>query len=485
VLIQLKDSDYFVCDVFNLIPIFNQLDFIRSYVSDLDEKVSGLSENGKGMSGTQKLWLGFVISAIIVSNKICWACFSRISGENFKASCLLKMFVRTKGFWEHILQASTLALLEKFNITEAVLVLDDSDKLRSKSCRKLYATHKVKAKNTGGYSVAQNIIFLVLVAKGITIPVGFKFYEPDHRWSKWSAEDKKLRKQGVSKAHRPKEPEKKNKSKSQLASELVLEFFDNFPNLNIKAVCADCLYGNKKFSSPILVKHKVQIISQIRSNQTVYLKNKAIGLSELFRRYPGVKQNINFRGEAKDVIMCGVRVGVKSYDGQKLFVIALKYEGEDDYRYITATDLSWRSIDIVSAYSLRWLVEVFIQDWKGHMGFDRMAIHQGAKGSSRGVTLSLLVDHALNTHPDQSALIKSESSASTVGSLIDHVKVEAFLESLMQVLTSDSPIEKYEEMATALRSVHSLRASKKHLINLDMNQFEGKEYLANRYKIAA
>lgn len=437
------------------------------------------------MSRTQKLWLGFVISAIISSNKICWACFSRISGDNFKESCLLKMFVRTKGIWEYILQASTLALLEKFNITEGVLVLDDSDKRRSKSCHKLYATHKVKDKSTGGYSIAQNIIFLILVAEGITIPVGFKFYEPDYQWSKWSSEDKKLRKQGISKAHRPKEPEKKNKSKSQLASELVLKFFDSFPNLNIRAVCADCLYGNKRFSSPILAQHKVQIISQIRSNQTVYLQNKAIGLSELFRRYPGIKQNINFRGEDKDVIMYGLRVGVKSYDGKKLFVIALKYEGEDDYRYITATDLSWRAIDIVSAYSLRWLVEVFIQDWKGHMGFDRMAIHQGVKGSSRGVILSLLVDHALNTHPEQEALIKSEASASTVGSLVDHVKVEAFLESLREVLNSDSPIERYEEIATALQSVHSLRASKKHLINVDMNQFEGKEYLAKRYKIAA
>ena len=378
-----------------------------------------------------------------------------------------------------------MVLLAKFGITEAILVLDDSDKRRSKKCHKLHAVHKVKDKGTGGYSIAQNIIFLVLVAKGITIPVGFKFYEPDPEWSKWSAEDKKLRKQGISKANRPKEPEKQNKSKSQLASDLVIEFFEAFPTLNIKAVCADCLYGNKKFSAPILSKRQVQIISQIRSNQTVYVKNKAISLEELFRRYPGINQTVNFRGEDKNVTMYGVRVGVKSYDGQKLFVIALKYEGEDDYRYITATDLSWRAIDIVSAYSLRWLVEVFIQDWKGHMGFDRMAIHQGAKGSSRGVILSLLVDHALNTHPEQSALIKSELPASTVGTLIDHIKVEAFLETLREVLNTDSPKEKYEEMATALRSVHSLRVSKKHLFNLDMGQFAGKKYLAKRYEVAA
>lgn len=119
------------------------------------------------------------------------------------------------------------------------------------------------------------------------------------------------------------------------------------------------------------------------------------------------------------------------------------------------------------------------------MGFDRMAIHQGAKGSSRGVILSLLVDHALNTHPEQSALIKSELPASTVGTLIDHIKVEAFLETLREVLNTDSPKEKYEEMATALRSVHSLRVSKKHLFNLDMGQFAGKKYLAKRYEVAA
>ena len=401
-------------------PIFQQLNFIRMYITDLDEKLSELTEGSKGLSKTQKLWIGFVLSAIIVSNSICWNRFSRISGGKFKASRLLQMFSRTNGFWDYILQASTMALLAKFDITEGVLVLDDSDKRRSKKCHKLHAVHKVKDKGTGGYSIAQNIIFLVLVTKGLTIPVGFKFYEPDPEWSRWSAEDKKLRKQGISKANRPVEPEKKNKSKSQLASKLVIQFFDDFPQLDIKAVCADCLYGNKKFSEPILARKSVQIISQIRSNQTVYIKNRAISLKELVRRYPGVKQIIKFRGEEKGVTMYGIRVGVKSYDCKKLFVISLKYEGEDEYRYITATDLSWRSVDIVSAYSLRWLVEVFIQDWKGHMGFDRMATHQGVKGSSRGVILSLLVDHALNTHPEQSALIKSEAPASTVGTLIDH-----------------------------------------------------------------
>ncbi len=50
--------------------------------------------------------------------------------------------------------------------------------------------------------------------------------------------------------------------------------------------------------------------------------------------------------------------------GKKRFVIALKYEGEEEYRFIIATDLSWRPLDIVEAYTLRWLVKVFFEDWK-------------------------------------------------------------------------------------------------------------------------
>ncbi|VFN08016.1 MAG: hypothetical protein BECKG1743D_GA0114223_112391, partial [Candidatus Kentron sp. G] len=39
-------------------------------------------------------------------------------------------------------------------------------------------------------------------------------------------------------------------------------------------------------------------------------------------------------------------------DGKKRFVIALKYEGETDYRYLVASDLTWRTDDIVQAFTL-------------------------------------------------------------------------------------------------------------------------------------
>jgi hypothetical protein len=56
---------------------------------------------------------------------------------------------------------------------------------------------------------------------------------------------------------------------------------------------------------------------------------------------------------------------VKSHD-KKLYVIALKYGDESKYRYLISNDTTWRNIDVIKAYGLRWLVEVFIQDWKSY-----------------------------------------------------------------------------------------------------------------------
>ena len=42
-------------------------------------------------------------------------------------------------------------------------------------------------------------MFLVLVTDKVTIPLGFSFYESDPKWMKWSATDKKLKKQKIPK----------------------------------------------------------------------------------------------------------------------------------------------------------------------------------------------------------------------------------------------------------------------------------------------
>ena len=467
-----------------MLPLFNALHFIMIYVNELSGQLKLLNA-GSDLSRTQKLWLSFVLSAIIVSNTICWSVFERMCNGKHKSTKLLGMFRRGVICWDKLMIASIKLIIKRYNLQAGVLLLDDSDKSRSKHVKKLHAAHKVKDKATGGYSIAQNVMFLVLVTDRVTIPLGFAFYEPDADWVAWRKEDRKLKKAGIARKDRPKEPEKKTKNKRELAIGLVKSFKKHFPDFKVRSVCADCYFGNKAFSDGIHEAYKtVQIISQIRGNQVVYMKGKAVQVTTLFERYAGMPEVINCRGESKDVVMYGMRIKVKAY-GQKLFVIALKYEGEDDYRYITATDLSWRAIDIVSAYTLRWLVEVFIQDWKGHMGFDNMAIQQGVDGSFRGLTLSLLADHALNFHPEQSALIDAKVPAGTVGSLTRRIKIEALLESIKTLVYSDNPKEAYEKMADSLMNIYELNQSKRNMVKVDMSQYEGKPYLAAQFKRAA
>ena len=127
--------------------------------------------------------------------------------------------------------------------------------------------------------------------------------------------------------------------------------------------------------------------------------------------------------------------------GKKRFVIALKYPGETDYRYLVATDMSWRTIDIIQAYSLRWLVEVFIEDWKSYEGWAQLAKQQGKKGAVRGLTLSLLLAHCLLLHPQQLAHIEHKHSAYTVGSLERSIQMDALIASIKQIVQQPNPIE--------------------------------------------
>ena len=91
----------------------------------------------------------------------------------------------------------------------------------------------------------------------------------------------------------------------------------------------------------------------------------------------------------------------------KRFIVAIKYAEEKTYRYLIASDLSWRTLDIVQGHTLRWLVEVFIQDWKSYEGWSQLTKQPGDEGARHSVILSLLVDHSLFLHPDQQRQLKT------------------------------------------------------------------------------
>ena len=74
-----------------MLPIFNALYFVVIYVNDLVAQLK-LLNSGASLSRTQKIWLGFVLSAIIVSNTICWSVFERICNGRHKSTKFLGMF---------------------------------------------------------------------------------------------------------------------------------------------------------------------------------------------------------------------------------------------------------------------------------------------------------------------------------------------------------------------------------------------------------
>ena len=152
-------------------------------------------------------------------------------------------------------------------------------------------------------------------------------------------------------------------TKQALALRLLAQFRQHHPHITIKAVLADALYGTAHFvDTASAIFGGVQVISQLRRNQTVRFRNRTLSVQQYFERYPGVSQAIRIRGGREVRALVGsARLYVGAHD-KKRFVIALKYAGEEDYRYLLASDLTWRTQDIVQAFTGRWLVEVFVQD---------------------------------------------------------------------------------------------------------------------------
>jgi hypothetical protein len=252
-------------------------------------------------------------------------------------------------------------VLAQYGIREGVLSGDDSDQRRAKRTTRIHRAHKVYDKKTGGYFNGQALVFLVLITPTVTLPVGFRFACPDPKQVAWRREEQRLKRLKVAKAQRPARPaaDPADPSKAQLLLELIQTFRQAHPQVRLKAVLADALYGTQTFMDQASTAcGGAQTISQLRGNQKVRFRGRERPLSAFFGAYPGVPQQIRRRGgEAITVTVSSARVHVCAH-GKKRFVIALQYPGETEARYLVATDLSWRTLDIVQAYTLRWLVGV-------------------------------------------------------------------------------------------------------------------------------
>src|SRR3989454_575564 len=448
--------------------------FVRTFVDAVDDAI-GAQHPSHAMSATRRTWLAFCVPAVLVTNSICWARFERASLGTYSLAALSWMFRHSKMPWDQLLVASVRVILRHHGITWGTLVIDDTDNPRSKSAKALAYLYKLRDKESGGYLWGQSLVFLVLVTPKISIPVGFVFYQPAPELSAWYKKEKALKKQGVPKKQRPPKPAPNPQypTKQQLALRLLEAFKAQHPALRMHCITADALYGTASFVDEASAMFGgIQVISQIRSNQHIRVGQREQHVADYFATHPGTPHTIRIRGGDEVIAIVGsARLYVCSHK-TKRFVVALKYEGEETYRYLIASDLSWRTLDIVQGQTLRWLVEVFIQDWKSHEGWSQLTKQPGEEGARHSVILSLLVDHSLFVHPDQQAQLKNNLPAYTVGSLRANVQVECLVDVIDDLMSSDEPQDQLKRFTKALHEVFAFGRSKKHMIQRQLGRLE-------------
>ena len=245
--------------------------FVSAFVDAVDAAIR-THQPQHALSVAQRTWLAFCITAVLVTNSICWARFERASLGAYAMAALSWMFRHSKMPWDHLLMASVRVILRQHGLTSGSLVIDDTDNPRSKSAKTLAYLYKLRDKASGGYLWGQSLVFLVLVTPKISLPVGVVFYQPAPELSAWYKTDKTLKKQGIPPKQRPRKPAPNPQypTKEQLALRILASFKAHHPDVRIHAVMADALYGTATFvDGASTLFNGVQVLSQIRSNQNI------------------------------------------------------------------------------------------------------------------------------------------------------------------------------------------------------------------------
>src|SRR3989442_9581332 len=100
--------------------------FVRAFVEAVDEDIRA-HQPSRGMSAIQRTWLAFCVTAVLVTNSMCWARFERASLGTYSLAALSWMFRHSKMPWNQLLVASVRVILRYHGITSGSLVIDDTD----------------------------------------------------------------------------------------------------------------------------------------------------------------------------------------------------------------------------------------------------------------------------------------------------------------------------------------------------------------------
>jgi len=119
----------------------------RSFLDALNESLKTIDPSAR-LSLAQKTTLVVIMMGIIVTGTLNWAAFERGTLKRNKPSQLRWIVYCAKIHWELLLQASVKKIVAHYGVTGGTLVIDDTDKKRSKNTTKIEGAHKIKDKSS-------------------------------------------------------------------------------------------------------------------------------------------------------------------------------------------------------------------------------------------------------------------------------------------------------------------------------------------------
>jgi hypothetical protein len=439
------------------------LPFLVEYLRQLNEVLQTFGPKCVLTKG-QQMWLGFCLTAMLVTNRLCWASFERLSLGRVHDGALSWMLRHSSIVWDRLVGAGVCLILKRYGIRNGFLVIDDTGRKRSKQTTRIYGAHTFYDTKTGGHVRGQEIVFLLLVTPKVTIPVGFEFYRPDPDQKRWKEQDRRLRKNKVPKRDRPPPPPTNPAypSKQAIALSLIRTFCTEHAEIAVDGIVSDAAFLSPTFAKQCRRIYPSSIVvSFLRSTQTIRTPNRQCSVQDFFRRQIFVEEVLHVRGHRDwNISYCSARVHVRSH-GRKFHVVALRY-AHGVVRYLACDDLTWRARDILHSAALRWLIEVFFEDWKCYEAWAQAAFQLDEEGSRRGLVLSLLVDVSLLAHPEHVARIEHNLTTCTVASLRDQLRAECFVREMQALVQSADPHQALHDFCQDFARTYPLRASSKH-----------------------
>jgi hypothetical protein len=158
--------------------------FVRAFVDAVDAAIR-THQPPHALSGPQRTWLAFCITAVLVTHSMCWARCERASLGAYAMAALSWMFRHSKLPWDPLLVASGRVILRHQGLTSGSLVIDATDNPRSQSAPALAYLYKLRDQASGGYLWGQSLVLLVLVPPQLSIPVGVVVSQPAPERSAW------------------------------------------------------------------------------------------------------------------------------------------------------------------------------------------------------------------------------------------------------------------------------------------------------------